>query len=75
MGGIEGIKPTFTTDTVSAGVDEYWQKTDGTRAAFGKYINYMHDLLGQTGKKALYSKQEDGYGREGHYGRALELGV
>ncbi len=64
MGGIEGIEPTFTTDTVSAGVDEYWQKTDGTRAAFGKYINYMHDLLGQTGKKALYSKQEDGYGKE-----------
>ena len=64
LGGIEGIDAIFTSDTISAGVDEYWNKTDGTRAGFGKYINYMNDLLGKSENKALYSKNETSYGKE-----------
>lgn len=64
LGGIDGIEPIFTTDTVSAGVDEYWSKTPATKAAFGKYINYMHDLLGDSGKKAEHSKNDKGYGKD-----------
>lgn len=53
-----GDDPLFTTDTVSAGVDEYWDKdtyTPGNNAAFHRYMNYMYDLLGET---------EKGYGKE-----------
>lgn len=64
LGGIDGIEPIFTTDTISAGVDEYWQKTDGTRAGFGKYINYMNDLLGKSENRAQYSKNETSYGKD-----------
>jgi len=64
LGGIEGIDAIFTSDTISAGVDEYWNKTAGTRAGFGKYINYMNDLLGKSENKALYSKNDSSYGKE-----------
>lgn len=64
LGGIEGIEPVFTTDTISAGVDEYWQKTSSTIAGFGKYINYMNDLLGKSANKAEYSKNETSYGKD-----------
>lgn len=63
LGGIEGIEPIFTADTVSAGVDEYWEKTSGTIKAFGEYINYMRDLLG-TSDNVTYGKNGKGYGKE-----------
>lgn len=56
LGGIDGIEPLFTADTISAGVDEYWDKTEGNiAAAFGDYMNGMYDLLG---------KSENGYGKD-----------
>lgn len=55
LGGVEGIEPTFTSSTVSAGVDEYWDKNGGNKEAFRRYMNYMYDLLGDT---------EEGYGKE-----------
>lgn len=50
-----GDDPLFTADTVSAGVDEYWDKGGGNKEAFRRYMNYMYDLLGET---------EGGYGKE-----------
>lgn len=50
-----GENPLFTTGTVSAGVDEYWDKSGNNKEAFRRYMNYMYDLLGDT---------EDGYGKE-----------
>jgi len=55
LGGVEGIEPAFTSSTVSAGVDEYWDKGGGNKEAFRRYMNYMYDLLGET---------EEGYGKE-----------
>lgn len=64
LGGIDGMEAVFTTDMISAGVDEYWDKNDGTRAGFGKYINYMHDLLGVSEEGVEYGKKDTGYGKD-----------
>lgn len=41
-----GDDPVFTSATVSAGVDEYWDNTAANQAAFRRYMNYMYDLIG-----------------------------
>ncbi|MDE6908351.1 MAG: discoidin domain-containing protein [Lachnospiraceae bacterium] len=58
---LEGDDPVFTSDTVSAGVDEYWDKNTGNnKEAFRNYMNDMYDLLG------------DKYGKEVRMWGALE---
>lgn len=48
MGNIEGIDPLFTTDTVHAGVDEYWDRSGNNPDAFRDYMNEMYDNLSET---------------------------
>lgn len=45
--------PTFTSGTVNAGVDEYWDKSGGNREAFRRYMNFMYDLLGEEHGKEV----------------------
>lgn len=46
LGNIDGIEPLFTTDMVSAGVDEYWDKKDSNiGAAFGSYMNELYEQI------------------------------
>lgn len=42
-----GDDPVFTAATVSAGVDEYWENTAATQAAFRRYMNFMYELVGE----------------------------
>lgn len=42
-----GDDPVFTAATVSAGVDEYWENTTATQAAFRRYMNFMYELVGE----------------------------
>ena len=63
MGGIDGIEPLFTTDTVNAGVDEYWDKSGNNKEAFRRYMNDMYDLLGNSA---------NGYGKEVYMWGSLE---
>lgn len=48
MGNIEGIDPLFTTDTIHAGVDEYWDRSGNNPAAFRRYMNEMYERLSET---------------------------
>lgn len=48
MGNIEGIDALFTTDTVHAGVDEYWDRSGNNPNAFRDYMNEMYDNLSET---------------------------
>lgn len=57
---LEGDDPLFHTSAVSAGVDEYWDKSN--KEAFRRYMNFMNDLLGQNG-----------YGKEVRMWGALSL--
>ncbi len=50
MGEIDGIEPLFTTDTIHAGVDEYWDRSGNNPNAFRDYMNEMYDHLSQTGE-------------------------
>lgn len=57
---LSGEDPLFTASAVSAGVDEYWDKSN--KEAFRSYMNFMNDLLGK-----------DGYGKEVRMWGALSL--
>lgn len=48
MGNIDGIDPLFTTDTVHAGVDEYWDRSGNNPNAFRDYMNEMYEHLSET---------------------------
>ena len=56
LGGIDGIEPLFTVDTVHAGVDEYFDRNEYNKQAFRRYMNEMYDFLG-TGSEDAYGKE------------------
>lgn len=45
--------PTFTSGTVNAGVDEYWDRSGGNAEAFRRYMNDMYALLGEEHGKEV----------------------
>ncbi|MEY8427386.1 discoidin domain-containing protein [Lachnospiraceae bacterium 46-15] len=51
LGGLDGYAPVFTTASVSAGVDEYWDKSTDNKNAFRRYMNFMYDLISQYDKE------------------------
>lgn len=48
LGGVEGIEPLFTTDTIHAGVDEYFDQSEYNKRAFRRYMNEIYGFLGET---------------------------
>lgn len=54
LGGVSGIEPLFTADTIHAGVDEYWDTSGNNIKAFRLYMNEMYDFLGT---KSGYDKE------------------
>ena len=64
LGGVSGIDALFTTDTIHAGVDEYFDQSDYNKQAFRRYMNEMYDFLGKT---------NDGYQKEVQMWGGLKL--
>ncbi len=64
LGGVDGIEPVFTADTVHAGVDEYFDTSEYNKAAFRRYMNEMYDCLGES---------KDGYQKEVRMWGGLQL--
>lgn len=51
INGVNGGEPTFITDTVHIGADEYWNITSAEKAGFKNYLDDISTMVKNKGKK------------------------